>query len=118
MMSEKLIFSPKDTIHYVYIISGNPLSGISSEDEIFVSLEKESLGYVEIDIKKKLVETSSNSLKDKFKNLEVGHYIMKIGINGELVDSVMFDVVPDEGYEIKDTVDEDEEKDDIIRFSK
>jgi hypothetical protein len=118
MMNENLIFSPMDTIHYVYILPTNPLNSISADDEIYVSLEKESLGYIEIDIKKKLIESSSNSLNDKFKNLEVGHYIMKIGVNGDLRDSVEFDIVPDEGYELHESSKIEDEKDDILKYSK
>ncbi len=120
MMKEKIIFSPKDTIHYVYRFAQNPLAPYGSKDEFSVSLEKESLGFVEIDLKKKFMNTDSNVLQDKFKNLDIGHYVMKISFEGELIDSVYFDVVPDEGYSLSETDDSfgEMEKDEIVRYSK
>ena len=120
MMKEKIIFSPKDTIHYVFRFAQNPLAPYSSKDEFSVSLEKESLGFVEIDLKKKFMNTDSTVLQDKFKNLDIGHYVMKISFEGELIDSVYFDVVPDEGYSLKDDDDnfKDTEKDEIVRYSR
>ena len=120
MMREKIIFSPKDTIHYVYKFSPNPLAGYGAKDEFSVSLEKESLGFVEIDLKKKYMNSENNALQDKFKNLDIGHYVMKISFEGELIDSVYFDVVPDEGYALDESEENsiDNQKDEILRYSK
>lgn len=120
MMREKIIFSPRDTIHYVYLFSSSPLATYSKTDEFSVSLEKESLGFVEIDLKKKYMNAENKAIQDKFKNLEIGHYIMKISFEGELIDSVYFDVVPDEGYSLDDSEENsiDSEKDEIVRYSK
>lgn len=120
MMKEKIIFSPKDTIHYVYKFPLNPLAPYGSKDEFSVSLEKESLGFVEIDLKKKFMNTDSNVLQDKFKNLDIGHYVMKISFEGDIIDIVYFDVVPDEGYSLNesDRNSIENEKDEIIRYSR
>jgi len=120
MMKEKIIFSPKDTIHYVYRFAQNPLAPYGSKDEFSVSLEKESLGFVEIDLKKKFMNTDSTVLQDKFKNLDIGHYVMKISFEGELIDSVFFDVVPDEGYSLNEDDEniKETEKDEIVRYSR
>ena len=120
MMKEKIIFSPKDTIHYVFKFPLNPLATYSSKDEFSVSLEKESLGFVEIDLKKKFMNTDSNVLQDKFKNLDIGHYVMKISCEGEIIDSVYFDVVPVEGYSLNNAESNsiENEKDELIRYSR
>ena len=120
MMREKIIFSPRDTIHYVYKFAKNPLAPYGVNDEFSVSLEKESLGFVEIDLKKKYMNSDNNALQDKFKNLDIGHYVMKISFDGEIIDSVYFDVVPDEGYSLDESEENsiDNQKDEIVRYSK
>lgn len=120
MMREKIIFSPRDTIHYVYKFAQNPLAPYGANDEFSVSLEKESLGFVEIDLKKKYMNSDNNALQDKFKNLDIGHYIMKISFDGEIIDSVYFDVVPDEGYALDESEENsiENQKDEIVRYSK
>ncbi|MDX1960762.1 MAG: hypothetical protein SFU98_19475 [Leptospiraceae bacterium] len=119
MMNTKLIFSPNDTIHYVYRFNFSLFGGYSSKDEFVVALEKESLGFVEIETKKKFIDIDSNTLKDKFSNLEVGKYILKVAHEGDVIDSVEFDIVPDEGYSIKEEeTTNDGEKDEIIKYSR
>lgn len=117
MMRDDIIFSPQDTIHYVYKFKwGLFRYNYSSKDEFFVSLEKESLGFVEIELKKKFLDVDSFSLKDKFSNLEVGRYNLKIAYDEELLDSIIFEVVPEEGYQIRDDL--EHEPDEIIRYSR
>ncbi len=117
MMRDNVIFSPRDTIHYVYKFKwGLFQKNYSSKDEFFVSLEKESLGFVEIELKKKFLDEDSYSLKDKFSNLEVGTYNLKIAYDEEVLDSVIFEVAPEEGYQLRDDL--ETETDEIIRYSR
>lgn len=117
MMRTGVIFSPDDTIHYVYKFKWNLFDyNYSSRDEFYVVLEKESLGFVEIELKKKFIEKDSYSLKDKFQNLDVGRYNLKVAYEGDVIDSIIFEVIPEEGYKVTD--DTGVEPDEIIRYSK
>lgn len=117
MMREGVIFSPNDTIHYVYKFKWNLFDyNYSQKDEFYVVLEKESLGFVEIELKKKFIEKDSYSLKDKFTRLDVGRYNLKVAYEGDVIDSIIFEVVPEEGYKVIE--DTGEEPDEIIRYSK
>lgn len=117
MMRTGVIFYPTDTIHYVYKFKWNLFNyNYSTKDEFYVVLEKESLGFVEIELKKKFIEKDSYSLKDKFTNLDVGRYNLKVAYEGDVIDSIIFEVIPEEGYKISD--DTGEETDEIIRYSK
>jgi hypothetical protein len=116
MTRVNLIFSPSDTIHYIYTFSRHP----GETTEFFVSLEKESLGFVEIDLKRKLIEAESTSLKDKFVRLSPGKYRLQVAFEQEVIDSIEFDVLPEEGYSL-DTPNmekDKEEPDDIIKYSR
>ncbi len=117
MMREGVIFSPNDTIHYVYKFKWNLFDyNYSQKDEFYVALEKESLGFVEIELKKKFIEPDSYSLKDKFNRLDVGRYNLKVAYEGDVIDNIIFEVVPEEGYKV--TEDVGNEPDEIIRYSK
>jgi hypothetical protein len=111
-----LIFSPSDTIHYIYTFSRNPGEGA----EFVVTLEKESMGFVEIDLKKKTLEAETNSLKDRFIRLSPGKYRLQVAFEEEVIDSIEFDVLPEEGYSVESpNIDKgEEEKDDIIKYSR
>ena len=45
---------------------------------------------------------------------------MKISFEGELIDSIYFDVVPDEGYSLNEDDEnfKETEKDEIVRYSR
>ncbi|MCX8000578.1 MAG: hypothetical protein N3A69_16770, partial [Leptospiraceae bacterium] len=58
----------------------------------------------------------SYSLKDKFQNLDVGRYNLKVAYEGDVIDSIIFEVIPEEGYKV--TEDTGSEPDEIIRYSK
>jgi hypothetical protein len=117
MMEEDIIFSPSDTIHYVYKFKWSLFqNNYSPKDEFYVSLEKESLGFVEIEFKKKFIDMDSFSLKDKFSNLEIGRYNLKIAYDEEVLDSIFFEVVPEDGYPLREDLGIDE--DEIIRYSR
>ncbi|WP_411824698.1 LIC_12238 family plasminogen-binding lipoprotein [Leptospira sp. 'Mane'] len=116
MMRDGLIFSPTDTIHYVYTFSRNP----GTETEIYISLNRYELDYVEVDIKKKFAEQESNSIRDEFTGLIAGEYLLKIVHEGETVDEVKFQVLPEEGY-TEDTIEQElatDEKDELIKYSR
>jgi hypothetical protein len=116
MMRDGLIFSPSDTIHYVYTFSRNP--GI--ETDFYISLNRYELDYVEIDIKKKNVEAESASIRDNFSQLRTGEYLIKIVHEGEVVDEVKFQVLPAEGY-TEETIEQElaaEQEDEIIKYSR
>lgn len=112
MTRKNLVFSPNETIHYIYTFESNQDQTL----EYVVRLEKESMGFVEIDLKKKFVEPESSSLKDKFSNLEVGKYRLQIVLEQNVIDSIEFDVIADEGYPLKEEISEIE--DDILKYSK
>lgn len=116
MTRANLIFSPSDTIHYIYTFSRHP----GELAEFIVTLEKESLGFVEIDLKRKLVETETTSLKDRFVRLSPGKYRLQVAYDQEVIDSIEFDVLPEEGYSVERiNIDKDqEEMDDIIKYSR
>lgn len=117
MMKSNIFFSPTDKIHYVYKFGNFPVAG----SEFIVVLEKESLGFVEIDLKKKLVEPESNSLRDNFEPLSVGKYRLKIVYDQETIDEVIFEVLPEGGYynlEVKDSDSQFEEQDEILKYSR
>ncbi len=116
MTRVNLIFSPSDTIHYIYTFSRHPGDGV----EFVVTLEKESMGFVEIDLKKKMLEAETSSLKDRFIRLSPGKYRVQVAFEEEVIDSIEFDVLPEEGYSFESpNIDKDqEEKDDIIKYSR
>ena len=119
MMRTGLIFSPADIVHYVYKFQWSPFQlNYSSSDEFFISLEKESLGFVEVDVKKKMIEPESYTLKDRFKSLEIGRYNLKVAFEGDVIDSVQFDVLPDEGYAIREDDINLTETDEILKYSR
>lgn len=116
---ENLYFSPKDTIHYIYKFASNP----SSNTDLIFTLEKESLGYVEIEVKKKTVDKEDNSIVDKFVRLSEGNYRLNVVYDQDIIDTVYFTILPDEGYNYKtstlsDMEDSTEETDEIIKYSK
>jgi hypothetical protein len=116
MMRDGLIFSPNDTIHYVYTFSRNP----GTETDFYISLNRYELDYVEIDIKKKNVETESASIRDSFSQLRTGEYLIKIVHEGEVVDEVKFQVLPEEGY-TEETIEQElaaDQEDEIIKYSR
>ncbi|HMV43619.1 MAG TPA: hypothetical protein PK079_14680 [Leptospiraceae bacterium] len=116
MTRVNLIFSPSDTIHYVYTFSRHPGEG----SKFIVTLEKESMGFVEIELKEKTIEPETNSLKDKFIRLNPGHYRVQVVFEEEVIDNIEFDVLPEEGYTVEsvDLDNDKEEQDDIIRYSR
>ncbi len=116
MMRDSLIFSPNDTIHYVYSFSRNP--GV--ETDFYISLNRYQLDYVEIDIKKKNVELESGSIRDSFSQLRTGDYLLKIVYEGEVIDEVKFQVLPEEGY-TEEIIEQElaaEQEDEIIKYSR
>ncbi len=116
MMRDGLIFSPSDTIHYVYQFSRNP----GSETDFYISLNRYELDFVEIDIKKKNVEVESGAIRDSFSELRTGEYLIKIVYEGDVVDEVKFQVLPEEGY-TEETVEQElaaEQEDEIIKYSR
>ncbi|MEM7183804.1 MAG: hypothetical protein AAF518_23060, partial [Spirochaetota bacterium] len=84
MTKQNLYFSPLDTIHYIYKFSRSP----GRKKEFIITLEKKSLGYVEIELKKKHIETSTNYLKDKFSNLDAGKYRVNLVFDENIIDTV------------------------------
>lgn len=109
-----LIFAPEDTIHYIYTFDRNP--GLTTE--FVVTLEEETLGFIEIDLKKKKIEPETTSLKDKFVQLKPGRYRLRIVFEQEVIDGIEFEVLSEDGYKIELKEDGKEEADDIIRNSR
>ncbi|GBF50290.1 lipoprotein [Leptospira ryugenii] len=116
MMRDGLIFSPKDTIHYVYQFSRNP----GLESDFYISLNRYELDFVEIDIKRKRVEPDSLAIRESYTGLRAGEYLMKVVHEGDVVDEVKFHVLPEEGY-TEDTIEQElasEQEDEIIKYSR
>ena len=114
MMREDLIFSPNDTVHLVYRFHTPPMNG----KDFYLALYKNSLSYVEQDLKRIRYDEDSKSLKATFDNLEAGNYLVKVATDeGEMFDSVTFDIIPEDEYFTEDEFDQSEE-DEIIRYSK
>lgn len=109
MSREDLFFSPDETIHFVYIFD----SRVSQKDEFFFSLNKKSIDFLEIDLRRKSIEEGSPIIRDKYRGLGVGDYRLKVAYEGDVFDEVDFKVLPDEEY-----FKGGEENDEIIRYSK
>ncbi|TGK47306.1 LIC_12238 family plasminogen-binding lipoprotein [Leptospira bouyouniensis] len=116
MMRDDLIFSPTDTIHYVYQFSRNP----GLETDFHISLNRYELDFVEIDIKKKRVEPDTLAIRDEFSLLRTGEYLIKIVYEGDTVDEVKFRVLPVEGYTQENLEQElaGDQTDEIIKYSR
>ncbi|ABZ96628.1 Hypothetical protein LEPBI_I0490 [Leptospira biflexa serovar Patoc strain 'Patoc 1 (Paris)'] len=116
MMRDDLIFSPTDTIHYVYQFSRNP----GLETDFHISLNRYELDFVEIDIKKKRAEPDTLAIRDEFSLLRTGEYLIKIVYEGDTVDEVKFRVLPDEGYTRENLEQElaGDQTDEIIKYSR
>lgn len=114
MMRENLIFSPNKLISLIYRFKTAPLN----DTEFYLALYKKSLSYVEVDLKRVKFDPDSKALKTSFEELGVGNYLIKVANDeGELIDSVTFDVMPEDGYATNEEFDESI-ADEIIRYSK
>ncbi|MCC5815295.1 MAG: hypothetical protein JJT78_11100 [Leptospira sp.] len=116
MSREDLFFSLDETIHFVYIFE----SRVSHKDEFFFSLNKKSIDYLEIDLRRKSIEEGNPIIRDKYRGLDIGDYRLKVAYEGDVFDEVDFKVMPDDEY-FKAGSEEDlteESTDEIIRYSK
>jgi hypothetical protein len=116
---ENLYFSSKDIIHYMYRFENSPAAG----SEFVVTLEKESLGFVEIELKKKIIEKDAKFINDKYLHLEPGNYRVNVVYEEEIIDTVLFTVLPDDGYNYRSSTlteleESEDESDEIIKYSK
>ena len=81
-----------------------------------ISLQKKSLGYIEIDLKNKMLSPEVGGFIDLFEDLEVGHYAIKIAYKNLVIDEIKFSI---ERKENPDSIDfdapisDDPESDDI-----
>jgi hypothetical protein len=116
MMREDLLFSPNETIHFVYKFNSN----VSPKKEFYFSLNKKSIDYLEIDLRKKSIEEGAPIIRDSYTGLEIGDYLLKVAYEGDVFDQVEFKVLPEEGYFSKTLEHElsGEIEDDIIRYSR
>lgn len=116
MMREDLVFSPNETIHFVYAFK----SHVSAKDEFYFSLNRKSIDYLEIDLRRKTIEEGASVIRDSFSGLEVGDYLLKVAYEGDVFDQVEFKVFPEDGY-FTENLDREltgEIQDDIIRYSR
>lgn len=119
MVRTNMIFTPRDTIHYIYMFDKKFYDFVpTSSTEFIVSLEKETLGFVEIEYKKKLIETDTYSLKDRFVRLEPGKYRIRVAFDGDVIDDTTFDVLDEKGFMPDDRYEESDEPDEIIKYSR
>jgi hypothetical protein len=116
MMREDLLFSPNETIHFVYSFD----SSVSPKDEFFFSLNRKSIDYLEIDLRKKSIEEGGAVIRDSYTGLEVGDYLLKVAFEGDVFDQVEFKVLPEDGYFTENLEREltGEIEDEIIRYSR
>ncbi|WCL49984.1 hypothetical protein [Leptospira sp. GIMC2001] len=116
MTREDLIFSPQDTIHFVYVFD----SGASPEKEFYFSLNKKSIDYLEIDLRRKMIEEGNAVIRDSYIGLGVGEYLLKAAFEGDVFDQVEFKVLPEDGF-FTESLERDlstEIEDEIIRYSR
>jgi hypothetical protein len=116
MTREELYFSPGDTIHFVYEFD----SSVAPTDEFLFSLNKKSIDYLEIDLRIKTIEEGKPVIRDHYTGLNVGEYLLKIAYEGEVFDTVEFQVLPDESYFVEnlDSDGNPDTEDEIIRYSR
>ncbi len=111
-----LYFSPNDTIYFVYIFK----SKVTPSQEFFFSLNKKSIDYLEIDLRRKRIEEGDPVIRDKYKGLDIGDYMLKVAYEGEVFDSVQFQILPEDGY-FTENLERDLEgstEDEIILYSR
>lgn len=116
MTREDLFFTPQETIHFVYVFD----SRVSPNDEFYFSLNKKSIDFLEVDLRRKTIEEGNPVIRDYYRGLAIGDYLLKIAYEGEVFDEVEFKVLPEEGY-YADTLESDlsiDIEDDIIRYSR
>jgi|JI8StandDraft_1071087.scaffolds.fasta_scaffold233011_2 hypothetical protein len=116
MTRTDLFFSPQETIHFVYVFN----SRVSSSDEFYFSLNKKSIDYLEVDLRRKTIEEGNPVIRDYYRGLGIGDYLLKIAYEGEVFDQVEFKVLPEEGY-YAETIEGDltvEIEDEIVRYSR
>ncbi len=125
MARENLTFEIEDTIQYIYILPSTKLGFLSYLDfsgpsEYMVALDRESLGFVEVDLKRKKIEQGNNLLRGSFSGLEPGKYKIKIVYDQEVIDSTEFKVLPKDSYysALDDTDRPMSETDEIAKYSK
>ncbi len=125
MARENVTFEIEDTIHYIYILPPVKMNFLSFLDfsgpsEYMVALDKESLGFVEVDLKRKKIEQGNNLLRGSFSGLEPGNYRIKIVYDQEVVDSLDFKVLPKESYysALDETGSLESETDEIVKYSR
>lgn len=77
------------SIYYIYR-PGSPKNG----DVYAMSLSKQSLGWVEVDLKNQRLDPSRGVLYDKLVGLEPGEYLLKIAYEDKVIDEIQFEIQP------------------------
>ena len=101
----KPVFERDDVLWYAY----KPVSPKANKF-YGISLQKKSLGYLEVDLRNRTIADGVGLLIDHYKALEEGEYRLRIAYNDEVIDQIDFIVVGDSVSESID-YEKDEERD-------
>ena len=85
--NRKMIFKKNSIVSYIYKFESLP-----SKKEVTVSLNRLSLGYTEISILKKKIN-SDNQIWGVYKGLDVGKYQIQLSSNLQIFDAAEFEIV-------------------------
>lgn len=91
-----------------------------------LSLSKKTLGYNEIDLRNQILNRSQRTLLQKYSSLPVGHYLLRIALENKVIDSVAFEIRPDEKNHVIDyeaplreeQPNASQQRDDILYYSR
>jgi len=83
-----ILFSDKQSIWFSY----NPEKR-SFKNPYAISLSKKSLGWIEIDLRNKVLNKQTKLIIDKYSNLDPGKYLIRIALNNVTLDQVEFEIL-------------------------
>lgn len=115
-MRAPVSFETDDVIWFAYEPPSPDASALYA-----VSLQRKSLGYVEIDLRNLRLALGTDQLIDKFENLETGEYLLKVAADGKVLSQTSFSILEDSASDVVDydaPADDDAEADEIIAFSR
>lgn len=61
-----------------------------------VSLSRKSLGYIEINLRNRMLDPAVGSIVDKYEDLDEGDYLLRVALSGEVIDQIYFRIVKTE----------------------
>lgn len=120
LFHDKTLFPAGKKIWFVYI---PPLEfRVYGKTTFAISLQKKSLGYLEIDLRNKTISPLDPYLRDFYENLEPGDYRLRISANAEVLVEKDFEVIESQDSDFidyeKELSDEEENEDEILKLSR